>query len=250
MIIFYAIFMFIIGALMTSFYHVVATRIPKHETIMGRSHCESCNHQLRWIDVIPILGYLMNRSRCHYCQSKIPICHLLLEILGGLLFMMTFLIFGFTLELAITLIMISVFLIESISDIKYNVVIDRVWIIGLIPLVLIRIIEKSFFTFLLSAVILFTLLFLIAFIAHKITKKDALGGGDVKIYIFVGFLVTYQLGILTLFLASLFGFIYGMIKLRNKQNGIPLVPFIFIATLIVYFYGQDFLNWYFSLLGM
>jgi leader peptidase (prepilin peptidase) / N-methyltransferase len=246
----YATLMFIFGALMTSFYHVIAVRIPNQESIKGRSHCDACHHQLRWMDVIPILGYLINKGKCHYCKSKIPICHLFLELLGGLIFMTSFLIYGFTLEFIIVIVMISVFMVESISDIKYNIVIDRIWMIGLVPLVVIRIIENSFFTHLLSAAILFTLLYSTAFISQKITKKEALGGGDVKLFIFIGFLVTYQLGILTLFLASLLGLIYGMIKYRDKHNGIPLVPFIFIATIIVYFYGQDFVNWYFGLLGM
>jgi prepilin signal peptidase PulO-like enzyme (type II secretory pathway) len=250
MTILYAILIFILGSLLTSFYHVLGDRLPKFESINGRSHCDTCKKELRWIDIIPIFGYLLNRGKCHFCKSKIPICHLLLELIGGALFSISFLIYGFSLELAIVLIFISVFIIESISDQKYMIVLDRIWIIGIIPVIAIRIIQGEFFTYLISSAALFSILFLIAYLSQKIYKKDALGGGDVKLFIFIGFILTLGQGLLALFLTSLFGFIYGMIKLRTKHQEFPLVPFIFLGVMISYLYGQDIINWYLSLLRM
>ncbi|MDO9628755.1 MAG: prepilin peptidase, partial [Acholeplasmataceae bacterium] len=107
MTILYATLIFILGALLTSFYLVIGERLLKFESISGRSHCDKCRHELRWIDIIPIFGYLINFGKCHFCQTKIPIRHLLFELLGGALFSMSFLIYGFSFELAIILIFIS-----------------------------------------------------------------------------------------------------------------------------------------------
>ena len=89
------------------------------------------------------------------------------------------------------------------------IVLDRIWIIGIIPVIAIRIIQGEFFTHLISSAVLFSILFLIAYLSQKIYKKDALGGGDVKLFIFIGFILTLGQGLLALFLTSLFGFIYG-----------------------------------------
>ena len=216
MTILYTSLIFIFGSLLTSFYLVLGERLPKNESINGRSHCDTCHHDLRWIDIIPIFGYLINRGKCHFCKSKIPVCHLLLELLGGALFSISYLIYGFSFELAILLIFISVFMIESVSDRKYMIVLDRIWMIGIIPLIIIRIIQGEFLTYLISAAALFSILFIIAYLSQKIYKKDALGGGDVKLFIFIGFILTIGQGLLALFMTSLFGFIYGIIKLRTS----------------------------------
>lgn len=250
MTILYTSLIFILGSLLTSFYLVLGERLPKNETINGRSHCDTCHHQLRWIDVLPIIGYVVNRGKCHFCQAKIHFHYFLLEIIGGSLFSILFLIYGFSYELAVLLITVSVFIIESVSDRKYMIVIDRIWIIGIIPLIVIRIIQGDFITYLTSSAILFFILFLIAYLSKKIYKKDALGGGDVKLFIFIGFILTVWQGLLALFITSLFGFIYGMIKLRTKHQEFPLVPFIFIGVMISYLYGQDIIDWYLSLLRM
>ncbi|PKK97201.1 MAG: prepilin peptidase [Tenericutes bacterium HGW-Tenericutes-3] len=241
---------FIFGALLTSFFHVIALRIPNQESINGRSYCPNCHHQLRLIDIFPIFGYLINKGRCHFCKLPIPISHLLLEILGGGLFVFAYLMIGFELELVIALILISVFLIESISDAHYMIVIDRIWMIGIVPIIAIRIIEGDILKYLLSSVILFTILYGFAWLGKKMYHKEAFGGGDVKIYIFIGFCLTWTMGIFSLFIASLFGLLYGVSRKQKGSSEIPLIPFIFIGVLIAYFYGEVLINWYLNLLGV
>ncbi len=246
----YLPFIFILGALLTSFFQLVALRLPIQESINGRSYCPHCHHQLRFIDILPIFGFLINKGRCHFCKLPIPISHLLLEIVGGGLFVFSYLMIGFELELIIVIVMISVFLIESISDSQYMIVIDKIWMIGIVPIIIIRIIQGDFLKYALSSFILFAILYLFAYLGKKIYHKEAFGGGDVKIYIFIGFCLTYALGILSLFLASLFGLIYGVIRRQKANTEIALIPFIFVGVLVSYFYGEIMINWYLNLLGV
>lgn len=141
-------------------------------------------------------------------------------------------------------------MIESISDLYYKIVIDRVWMMGAVMMIIIRIYEANILPYLMSSALLFLLLFSISYVASKIYKKEALGGGDVKLFIFIGLILTIELGILTLFLASLFGFLYGIIKLRDNSLELPLVPFIFFASLISFLYGDAIIKAYLSLLGV
>ncbi|MBN2299823.1 MAG: prepilin peptidase [Acholeplasmataceae bacterium] len=249
MIITYSILIFIFGTLLTSFFHVVALRLPNKESISGRSYCPSCHHQLRWVDIIPVLGFIINKGKCHFCKLPIPLSHLITEILGGLLYVFAFLSLGFNLEFIVAIIMISVLMIESISDGIYMIVIDRIWMIGILPIIVIRIIQGNSLSYALSAIIMFSMLYLFAWLGQKLYQKEALGGGDVKLYLFIGFCLTYQQGILSLFLASLFGLIYGITIKRKANSEIALVPFIFVGVIIAYFFGDLIIDWYLNLLG-
>ncbi len=250
MIIVYSVLIFILGALFTSFFHLIAQRLPNKESITGRSYCPHCHHELRLIDVMPIFGYLINRGKCHYCKLPIPISHLITEFIGGLLFVGSYLMVGFSIELAIAWIMISILMIETISDQTYMIVIDKIWIIGIVPLIIIRIFQGNILTYLLSAAIMFSILYLFSWLGQKIYHREAFGGGDVKLYLFIGFVLTIEQGILSLFLAALFGLVYGLIR-KNKTNPeIALVPFIFAGVVIAFFFGNSMIDWYINLLGV
>lgn len=245
----YAIYVFIVGMLLSSFYGVVAMRIPNKESILGRSYCPACKKPITFIDVLPLVGYIINKGKCRSCQTKIPVKYLLIEIIGGLLFLGAYLLYGFSIQFLISSIFISVFIIESISDIEQFIVIDRVWMIGIIPLIIIRIIEGNVLTYIISSIVLFSILYLIAVLGAKTLKKEALGGGDIKLYLFIGFVLTWQQGLLSLFIASFFGLLYAMFN-QNENKMLPLVPFISLGVIISFTYGQDLINWYLNFLRM
>jgi prepilin signal peptidase PulO-like enzyme (type II secretory pathway) len=202
------------------------------------------------MDIIPFFGFFINKGKCHACGSKIPIIHPISEFIGGVLFALSFHLFGLSLELIVSWIMILVLICESISDLNEQIVIDRVWIIGIIPLIVIRILDSSIINHLISAGVMFTLLYLIAYLGAKIMKKEVLGGGDIKLYLFIGFVISIEKSFLSLFLASIIALIYSMIKGKDKESYIPLVPFIALGVLISYFLGDFVINLYLSLLGV
>lgn len=247
--IFYSIIFFLLGATLTSFYFVVGLRIPKKLSLNGRSQCDQCNHTLRFIDVIPIFGFLINKGKCHFCKNKINVFYPIFEAFGGVLFLFLYQNIKFELELIIALTLVSVLIIETISDIAYRIVIDRVWIIGFLIILVIRIIQGDIATYLLSSAILFVSLYLIAWGVSKALKKEALGGGDIKLYAMIGLTMNIYNGLLSLFLASLIALIYAIIT-RKTKSYFPLVPFISFAVLIVYQYGDSIIQWYLNLFGM
>ena len=83
----FGVYFYIIGMLLSSFYNVVGIRVPKGETLKGRSHCAKCGTTLRFIDILPLVGYLINLGKCHFCHTRIHVKYLLIEVLGGLLFL-------------------------------------------------------------------------------------------------------------------------------------------------------------------
>ena len=72
------ILLFIVGTIIGSFLHVVGTRLPANESIVKPgSHCEFCNHPLKYYDLFPIFSYLISGGKCRYCHQKIRIRYLL-----------------------------------------------------------------------------------------------------------------------------------------------------------------------------
>ena len=129
--IFYLVSFFIIGCVMGSFYHVVATRLSNDESIIKPgSHCPRCNHMLKWYENIPIFSYLFLKGRCSSCGSKIPLSYLVCEIITGLLFSVCYHSFGLSYELLVALVFTSSLIIVIISDIEYMIILDQVLIVG------------------------------------------------------------------------------------------------------------------------
>lgn len=246
----YSIILFYLGSTLTSFYQLIGYRLPQNQSIFGRSHCDHCYHQLTLFEVLPIIGYLTHLGKCSQCKKPIRINYIIFELTGGFLFVLTYLKFGFTLDLIVGLCLISVFLIETTSDIHFQIVIDRIWIFGSLIIIIVKIIQGTILSHLLYALILFSILFSIAYIGKLIAKKEALGGGDIKLYAFIGLTMSVWNGLLSLFLASVFALIYAIVFQKHKDNYIPLVPFIFIGVFIAYVYGNDLIDWYLNLFGM
>ena len=83
------ILMFCIGSVFGSFFTLAVYRIPLHKDITHeRSYCPNCNHKLSFWDMIPILSYIFLGGKCRYCNQKIRIRYLLLEILTGIVFLL------------------------------------------------------------------------------------------------------------------------------------------------------------------
>lgn len=100
--IFIGLCMFVIGTLFGSFFSLATYRLPRHQDIIiKRSYCPKCNHNLGFFDLIPILSYLFAKGKCRYCKDKISIRYFLLELSNGIIFLLFFLIFGYTVNLLI-----------------------------------------------------------------------------------------------------------------------------------------------------
>ena len=83
------ILIFCIGTLFGSFFTLAIYRIPLGKDITHeRSFCPNCNHKLSFLDMIPILSYILLGGKCRYCKQKIRPRYLLLEILSGIVFVL------------------------------------------------------------------------------------------------------------------------------------------------------------------
>ncbi len=243
------IFVFLFGALFTSFYTLIGMRIPNKASIHGRSQCDQCQEVIPWYALIPIFGWFIVKGKCVKCKTRISIKYPIYEITGGLLFSVGYFVLQSNLiEFAAYSVFISLMIIVTVSDIEYQIVPDIILLIFLPLILTLRIAEpiEGYLNVLLGGFLGFLFMFLIAWYGQKRFKKEALGGGDIKLYFLIGLFLGARIVFLSLFFASLLGIILGRIVMK-KMNPIPFVPFIFFGSILAYFFGYTLLDWYMGL---
>lgn len=246
----YAIVFAIFGLVLGSFYNVVGLRVPKGESIVSPpSHCTNCGKQLSAVELIPVLSYLIQGGKCKGCGVKVSPIYSFTEFATALLFVLCYIKFGFTAELAVALLFVSLLVIINVSDIAYMLIPNKILLFFLPLLILARIFSplSSWWDSLLGAIIGFGLLLLIAVIS-----KGGMGGGDIKLFFLIGLVLGTVNTLLTLFLASVIGMIIGLIVLKVRGQGrktpVPFGPSIAIGAMFTYFYGSQMFEWYWGLL--
>jgi prepilin signal peptidase PulO-like enzyme (type II secretory pathway) len=68
----------LLGAVLASFSVVVAERLPRGESVGGRSHC-ICGRQLSWWENVPIVGWVAARGTARCCGATIPAHYVIAE---------------------------------------------------------------------------------------------------------------------------------------------------------------------------
>ena len=196
----YTIIFGIFGLVLGSFYNVVGLRVPKGESIVNPpSHCTSCGKRLTALELIPVLSYLIQGGKCKGCGVKVSPIYCFTEIITALLFALCYVKFGFTAELAVALLFVSLLVIINVSDIAYMLIPNKILLFFLPFLIVARIISplEPWWDSLLGAVIGFSMLLLIA-----VVSKGGMGGGDIKLFFLIGLVLGTIHTLLTLFLAS------------------------------------------------
>ncbi len=244
-------YIFIMGLIFGSFFNVVGIRVPIKESLLGRSHCPNCNKQLGVVELIPIIGYLVLKGKCKECKHPISIKYPIMEFITGILFLVSFVILRENMvEYILIILFISLLVIITVSDMYYQIIPDTILLVFFPVILILRLLSpiEMWYDGLLGGLLGFGFMYLIALYGKKRFKKDALGGGDIKLYLIIGLVLGYQTVFLSLLFASLIALIYSFI-FRKKGKYLPFVPFIAIGSLLSYFFGNAILEWYMMILN-
>ncbi len=241
-------FVFCIGLIFGSFANVLIYRIPRHlDYVYGRSFCPSCYHQLNMVDMIPLLGWIVNRGKCKYCSCDISIQYPIVELIGGCLFLLFYMRDGWGILFVFESLLCMILLIISCIDYRLMIIPDELVIMFFMVSLGTIFYEKIFFLERILGVFCLSLpLYLM-----NILYKESFGGGDMKLLAVCGFYLGWKkllVGMcLAVFAASLFCLLFIFCKKADKQTFIPFAPFISIGMFIVMLYGDFLLNWYLNI---
>lgn len=250
------IMIFFFGLCIGSFMNVCIFRLPSSKSIVHPgSMCPHCGNMIKFYDNIPILSYLWLKRKCRNCHAPIPFRYPLVELLGGFFALGAYLKYGVTLEGLIYYAFIAALLVITFIDLDHQIIPDRITLPG-IPLFFIATFalpnigyQDSIIGFLAGGGSLFA----VAWGYHLLTKREGMGGGDIKLLAMIGTLIGWQGVLFTIFVASAAGTLAGVLSMIGKpKNGklkIPFGPFLSIGAITYIFYGPALIYWYLNLLN-
>ncbi|AIO18985.1 Type 4 prepilin-like proteins leader peptide-processing enzyme [Candidatus Izimaplasma bacterium HR1] len=250
MIMAWAIYLFFIGLFFGSFYNVVGIRVPQKETLLGRSHCPNCNKTLGWLELFPIIGYIVLKGKCKNCKTPISVKYPIMELITGVLFSVSFVILHENVvEYILVVVFISLMVIVTVSDMYYQIVPNIILLVFLPVIFGLRMFSSEIIWYysILGGVLGFCFMYFLAWYGKKRFKREALGGGDIKLYFLIGLFLGVETVFLSLLFAAILGLIYSVV-FRKKSGYLPFVPFIAVGSMIAYYYGPMFLDWYMGLI--
>ena len=242
-------FVFIFGAAVGSFLNVCIFRLPAHVSIVKPlSQCPHCHHPIRFYDNIPLVSYIVLMGKCRDCSGKISWRYPLVELLTALFSLFLFLKFGLTLIFLIFFIFTAVLIVIAFIDLDHQIIPDVLTLPG-IPvffLLAIFVVKIPWLEALIGLLVGGGMLFTIAFIYQVITKREGMGGGDIKLLAMIGGFLGWKSLIFILLFSSFSGAIVGItamiIKKQDMKYAVPFGPFLSAAAVAYLFWGDAFMR--------
>jgi leader peptidase (prepilin peptidase)/N-methyltransferase len=233
---------FVFGTIFGSFGNVLILRLPIGKTMGGRSACPHCNHTLHFIDLVPIVGFLLRRGKCAYCRAPISWQYPLVELISGLLWVLAAHIAHFAIIPSILLAFCFwLLLIISVID----------WKIQGIPDVLSFpfIVFSIAFGLWTQTIDPISIAIGAAFLSTQwlLSGGTWIGAGDIILIIGIGALIgQWPLMIVCMFAAYIIGAIIAVIllatKVKSRRDALAFGPFLAIGTIGTMWVGSTFLR--------
>ena len=248
------VLIFILGLIVGSFSNVCIYRIPRNESIIyPASHCPKCHSNISPKDNIPLLSYILLKGRCRNCKSKISIQYPIVELLTGLIYSIIYLTYGLSIQSLIYIILSSALIIIAFIDLNEQIIPDVISLPGIVIGFILSFFVPyiSFINSALGVVVGGGIILIIGLAGSVIFKKEAMGGGDVKLAAMIGAFLGWRYIVISLFLGFFLGALAGIIlimsKIKSREDTVPFGPFIVLGSLITLLWGDKIISWYIGL---
>jgi leader peptidase (prepilin peptidase)/N-methyltransferase len=245
------VFSFIFGAVVGSFLNVVILRLPAEgeSIVFPASRCPKCLQPLQWYDNIPIISFILLRKKCRHCAAPISWQYPLVELTMALLALALALKFGMTPALPIYFVFTAALLVVIVIDFYHKIIPDSISLPGIVigfacsfvnPVITW---QESGIGLLIGGGVLYG----VAAGYYFFTKREGMGGGDIKLLAMIGAFLGWQSLPFVVFGSSILGALVGIgAMVKQKKGGktmIPYGPFLSIAALLYMFY-RELINYY------
>ncbi len=251
----YYMIVFLAGTCIGSFLNVCIYRIPAGKSIVyPPSACMKCGHKLSWWENIPLFSYIFLRAKCRKCSASISIQYPLVEFLTGLLALLLFHKFGPTPQLFVYALFTAALIVITFIDLELQVIPDVISLPGIVFGLV-----ASFFlpgiSFIDSAAGVLLgggILIAVAWGYYLITKREGMGGGDVKLLAMIGAFLGWKCLPVVVFLSAAAGSVTGLLIMAvnrgNRHTAIPYGPFLAAGAVAYIFFGEGLIRLYLNAL--
>jgi len=245
-----AVFGLLLGSAVTALAH----RVPRDVSwFHGRSRCPHCQHVLGVFDLLPVLSWLSTLGRCRYCGNRIAWRYPLTELACATWAVLLALKVGLGVTYPLLLIWGCLMIALLWIDLDFQLLPDVLTFPGaLIGLAAAALVPGGARGALFGVVLGSGLLWLLAWGYFRVRKIEGLGGGDVKLAAMFGVVLGWQLTLITLFVSALAGSLWGGVliarRLGHARTAIPFGTLLAPASLVVFLWGDQWLNAYLGLM--
>jgi leader peptidase (prepilin peptidase)/N-methyltransferase len=237
----------VFGTLIGSFLNVCVYRLPRNESLLHPpSTCPHCGARIAWYDNVPVLGWLWLAGKCRRCRASISVQYPLLEALIGAVFAAAAWAYGITWHGAAAAVFGTLLIGIALTDARHYIIPDEfTWgglVIGL-GLAAPRgwpVLADA----LLGAAVGFALLYAIAWAGEKVFRKEAMGGGDIKMMAMVGAFVGWNGALVTVFLGALLGTVIFVPIAWRTGKLVPFGIFLALGAAVTFVAGDALIAWY------
>lgn len=247
-------FAFFFGAITASFGGVIASRLPIqygwNENDSGfetfniaypDSHCDSCKTKLSFIALIPIIGWFINSGKCENCGVKVPFFYPLSELILGILFVKSLLIWGIKIDTFFFMLACWISYVISVIDwettwIPEMFTTPMMWVGLLLPIFSVDVYSGIY-----GGAIAWLLFSTTFWLISRLKNIEAYSGGDVAFATMVGTWIGFERIFEYLFLSCVVFIIMAASQRRNGELWTPMGPALaitFVAEMI--FIGYNF----------
>ncbi|KRM13378.1 prepilin peptidase [Paucilactobacillus suebicus] len=215
---------FCIGTILASFTTLCAWRIPQGiSIIIPRSSCDSCHHLLKHWQLIPIIGFVIQKGKCHFCKQRISCVSFINELCIGtfchICSQLPMQLFVGYLLVFLTLIFIST------MDLEFGYIYP-ICLLGLTPcFFLLPLPNYQSYTFWIATIFILLLLLFLSLYCKS------LGFADVELIMICQFVWGFYLTNMIILSSSLIATVW-MLFFKHHDR-IPFLPFLCSATMLV-----------------
>lgn len=251
----------IFGLIIGSFLNVCIYRLPKKRSLWGHSRCPHCGKRIPLYRNIPLMSFAIQRGQTACCHKPISFQYPVVEALTGLISILTLMHAESLAQYFIWfLLFMCPLLVVAIIDLKLQIIPDAISL----PFIPVGV-GVSLYEFYpdwtgalkfsgLGILIGGGSLLILAEVISRLKKRDALGGGDIKLAAMLGAFLGWR-ALVFVFLASsvlaVIYYIFAAIRKKIKDQSIPFGPFLSLAAMLLWFYGKPITDVYFkSILGL
>jgi leader peptidase (prepilin peptidase) / N-methyltransferase len=247
----------IFGLCIGSFLNVCIFRIPRKLSIYSplRSFCPNCQAQLAWWENIPVLSWLLLRAKCSRCRAPINGQYPLVEMLSAIAAVASYFHFGLTPTGVAVYALVAVLILVTFIDLEFKIIPNVISFSGIIIGCCLSIVSQftHLFSWPLTEGTIDSLLgilggggffYIIGIFYYAISKRDGLGGGDIKLMGLTGAVLGAGSVVPIIFAGSLFGAIAGILTVYirggTRHSEIPFGPWLSLGAVLYIFANVSF----------
>jgi len=235
--------------------HAVEAEAEKFNLSTPRSRCGNCGHQISALENIPIISYLVLGGKCSSCKTRISAQYPLVEFFTALVSVIVGWHFGVSLQALAALLLSWCLIAASGIDIGHKLLPDNITL----PLLWLGMLLALFEVFIdletsvIGAMAGYLSLWSIFVLFKVVTGKEGMGHGDFKLLAMLGAWLGWKPLFVVILTSSMVGAVVGitmiLLKMTERGTQIPFGPYLAAAGWMTLLWGDELMQFYFSLIG-